>query len=303
MTRKPRVGFIGLGYMGHGMARNILAGGYALTVMAHRKRAAVEDLVAQGAVEVSSPAELAARSDIVLLCVTGAEQVDDLLRRPDGIAVGAGQGMVVIDCTTSAPATLLQLAQDFPALRFVDAPLGRSPQEAWEGRLSIMVGAAPELLAEIRPVLDCFSDSLQHAGPLGSGHTLKLVNNMVSMGYAALFSEALVLARAAGISTETFDALISTSRMDCAFFQTFMGWARSGDASSHQFELGTGEHTVADAAQLAGELKLEMQVLPAIHAVFRRALADGLGGAYLPELPRSVAQASGLDIAPETAGT
>lgn len=301
MTHKPRVGFIGLGYMGHGMAHNILVKGFPLTVMAHRKREAVEALVSEGAFEVGSPSELAARSDVVLLCVTGAEQVDDLLRGPDGIAAGARTGLVVIDCTTSSPATMLKLAQDYPDLRFADAPLGRSPKEAWEGRLSIMVGAEAALLEEIRPVLESFADTIQHSGPMGSGHTLKLVNNMVSMGYAALYSEALVLARAAGITTETFDELIGASRMNCTFFQTFMGWARTGDASSHRFELGTGAHTVADAERLAADLKLDVTLLPAIHEVFRRAVTGGFASAYLPELPRAVAELNGLDIAPTPA--
>jgi len=79
MTANPRIGFIGLGFMGHGMAHNLLAKGFPLTVMAHRKREAVNDLAGKGAVEVTSAKELAGRSDVVILCVTGAEQVDDLL--------------------------------------------------------------------------------------------------------------------------------------------------------------------------------------------------------------------------------
>lgn len=298
MTQTLRVGFIGLGYMGHGMARNILAAGFPLTVMAHRKREAVEDLVAKGAVEVSSARDLAARSDVVILCVTGAEQVDDLVRRSGGLAEGAGAGTIVVDCTTSAPDTLRALIGDFPDLRFVDAPLGRSPREAWAGRLAIMVGAAPEVLDTVRPVFESFADSILHAGPAGAGHTLKLVNNMISMGYAALFSEALVLARRAGISTGTFDELVSTSRMNCAFYQTFMGWARTGDATTHRFELGLGEHTVADAERLAEGFGLDLRLLPAIHDVFTRAVADGFADAHLPELPRAVAAACDLDIAP-----
>src|SRR5262249_12561194 len=120
-----RIGFIGLGFMGEGMATNLLAKGFPLTVMAHRRRAAVASLVGRGARGAATPAALAADSDVVVLCVTGAAQVDELLRRPDGIAAGARPGLVVIDCTTSDPATIVALARDFPQLTFVDSPLGR----------------------------------------------------------------------------------------------------------------------------------------------------------------------------------
>src|SRR5258707_1094916 len=98
MAEQLRIGFIGLGFMGHGMAANIRKRGFPLTVMAHRKREAVKALLADGAVEAKTPAEIAARSDVVILCVTGAAEVDALIREPDGIAAGAKSGLTVIDC-------------------------------------------------------------------------------------------------------------------------------------------------------------------------------------------------------------
>lgn len=301
MAQSTRIGFIGLGYMGHGMAANILARGFPLAVVAHRKRGAVDDLVGKGAREATSVRELAAASDVILLCVTGPEQVDDLVRRSDGIAAGAVKGTTVIDCTTSAPATLLSLARDFPELVFVDAPLGRSPKEAWAGKLAVVVGCTHQVLTRIRPVLSAFADEILHAGPPGSGHALKLVNNVISLGYAALYSEALLLAHKAGVSSETFDRLVTTSRMNCDFYQTFMGWVRRGDASTHRFALGIGEHTIADAARLARDLELDLRALPAVREVYARAVTDGFADAYLPELPRSVAKANCVDLHPAAA--
>lgn len=298
MADKPRVGFIGLGYMGHGMATNILAAGFPLSVLAHRKREAIEDLAGKGAIEVSSARELAESSDIVLLCVSGPEQVDDLVRRADGLAVGAAPGSIVVDCTTSAPSTLLKLAEDFPDLTFVDSPLGRSPKEAWAGELSVMVGSSEETLTAIRPVLSAFATTIQHAGPLGSGHALKLVNNIVSLGYAAIYSEALVLARKAGLGIDTFDELIGSSRMNCEFFQTFMGWARNGDSTTHRFALSLAEHTVGDALDFASKRGLDMRLIPAVHEIYSQAVARGLGEANLPELPRSVAEENAIELKP-----
>lgn len=299
MAEKARVGFIGLGYMGHGMATNILARGFPLTVLAHRKREAVEDLVGKGAFEAYSARELAARSDIILLCVSGPEQVDDLVRRVDGLAAGAAPGTIIVDCTTSAPSTLLSLADDFAELTFVDAPLGRSPKEAWAGELSVMVGSSEETLDEIRPVLTAFATTIQHAGPPGSGHALKLVNNVVSLGYAAVYSEAMVLAKKAGLGIKAFDELIGSSRMNCEFFQTFMGWARSGDATTHRFALSLAEHTVGDALAFAEQSGLDMHLIQAVRDIYSTAVAQGLGEANLPELPRSVATANAVDLQPE----
>jgi hypothetical protein len=292
-----RVGFIGLGFMGHGMATNILKAGFPLTVMAHRKREAVEDLVAKGAVEVKSAEAMAQSSDVILLCVTGAAEVERIVHGPNGIAA-AGRALIVVDCTTSNPATLLQLATYHPRLTFVDAPLGRSPKEAWSGSLSVMVGAEPSVLATIRPVLAAFASTIQHVGGLGDGHRLKLVNNLVSMGFAALYAEALVLARKTGLSTEAFDGLIRSSRMHCAFYDTFMGWALDGNKNAHPFALGTADHTVADVAALAQDVGMKAPLATALHETYAAAVAAGYGGAMLPELPRFVAEANGVALKP-----
>jgi 3-hydroxyisobutyrate dehydrogenase-like beta-hydroxyacid dehydrogenase len=290
-----RVGFIGLGFMGHGMAANILKHAFPLAVMAHRKREAIEDLVSKGAIEVSDPAEMACSCDVILLCVTGAAEVERIV---EGGIARAGRALIVIDCTTSNPATLLRLAETHPHLTFVDAPLGRSPKEAWAGTLSVMVGATPAVLEKIRPVLRAFASTIQHVGGLGDGHRLKLVNNLVSMGFAALYAEALVLARKVGLGTEAFDGLIRSSRMHCAFYDTFMGWALDGNARAHPFALGTADHTVADVDALAQDAGMRAPLTRAIREIYAAAIAAGYADAMLPELPRFVAEVNGLDLKP-----
>jgi 3-hydroxyisobutyrate dehydrogenase-like beta-hydroxyacid dehydrogenase len=302
MTERPRVGFIGLGYMGHGMARNILAHGFPLCVMAHRKREAVDDLLGHGAREVATPAEMASRTDIVVLCVTGAEQVDALVRGDAGLASAAKPGLIVVDCTTSEPTVLTRLAADFAerGMVFVDAPLGRSPKEAWEGRLSVMVGCDEPTLDRIRPVLAAFADTIQHVGGLGDGHRLKLVNNLISLGLAALYSEALVMARKAGLSTEAFDQLVRSSRMHCAFYDTFMGWALNADAGTHRFALHTALHTMSDVTKLSRAVTANGILAAAVQSIYSDAVARGYGEAMLPELPRAVAEAANFELHPST---
>jgi 3-hydroxyisobutyrate dehydrogenase-like beta-hydroxyacid dehydrogenase len=301
MPDPMRIGFIGLGFMGHGMAANVLKQGFPLAVMAHRKRAAVEDLVAKGAVEVQTAAEMAGRCDVILLCVTGAPEVERIVASPEGIAV-AERPLIVVDCTTSNPTTLLRLAKEHPDLTFVDAPLGRSPKEAWAGTLSVMVGAEPAVLEKIRPVLAAFASAIQHVGGLGDGHRLKLVNNLVSMGFAALYAEAMVLANKVGLGTEAFDGLIRSSRMHCAFYDTFMGWALDGNKDAHPFALGTADHTVADIEALAQDAGMKAPLAAALRETYAAAVAAGYGHAMLPELPRFVAEANGFDLKPVKAG-
>ena len=101
-ANKQRVGFIGVGLMGHGMAKNILEKGYPLSIIGHRNRKPVEDLVKRGAREAKSPAEMARNSDVIFLCVTSSVQVEDLVRRKDGLKAGAHKGLVIVDCSSLA---------------------------------------------------------------------------------------------------------------------------------------------------------------------------------------------------------
>jgi 3-hydroxyisobutyrate dehydrogenase-like beta-hydroxyacid dehydrogenase len=298
MEKAVRVGFIGLGFMGQGMAVNILAKGFPLTVMAHRKREAVDDLVARGATEVTTPAALAARSDVVILCVTGVPEVDSLVRGEQGIACGAKPGLIVVDCSTSDPTNLLALAEEFApqGIRFVDAPLSRTPEEAWKGQLAVMVGADAQMLARIRPVLEAFASTILCAGAPGNGHKLKLINNFIALGYAALYAEALVLLHKAGLTTQAFDELISASRMDCALFHTFMGWALEGNKDAHKFSLQNCLKDTTYVTQFSTSLGLPAPLAAALQCVYAQAVDAGFGSANLPELPRPLAAAAGVKL-------
>jgi 3-hydroxyisobutyrate dehydrogenase-like beta-hydroxyacid dehydrogenase len=122
-------------------------------------------------------------------------------------------------------------------IHFADAPLSRTPKEAWEGTLDCMVGAEPEVFARIQPVIATWAGKIVHIGRVGDGHRMKLLNNFLSLGYAAIYAEALALAAKVGISTATFDSVIRGGRMDCGFYQTFMGYALEGNREAHRFTL------------------------------------------------------------------
>ena len=116
-------------------------------------------------------------------------------------------------------------------------PLGGTPQQAWEGTLGAMVGASDAVFARLRPVIEAWADKVVHIGVTGDGHRMKLLNNFLSLGYAAIYSEALALAQKVGISPARFDAVIRGGRMDCGFYQTFMRWTLEGDREAHKFTI------------------------------------------------------------------
>ena len=163
------IGFIGVGLMGHGMAKNIVEKGYALTVMGHRNRTPVEDLLKRGAKEAKSPKALAEASSIVFLCVTGSRQVEAVVRGPEGLAAGLKAGSIIVDCSTSDPTSTMALAAELASkgIILVDAPLSRTPKEAWEGMLDTMVGCTDEVFARLKPVLDTWAGRVIHIGGTG----------------------------------------------------------------------------------------------------------------------------------------
>ncbi len=292
---KERIGFIGVGLMGHGMAGNIVDKGWPLTVMGHRNREPVENLKGRGAAEAASPREVAERSDIVVLCVTGSPEVQAIVQGPDGLAA-AGKPLVIVDCSTSDPSVTIRLAAELaPAgITLIDAPLGRTPADAQAGTLDVMVGGAPEIVERVRPVLDAFAGRVTHTGPTGTGHTMKLLNNFLSMGYAALYSEALALGAKAGITPQLFDDVIRGSRMDCAFYQTFFKWVLDRDRNAHKFALRNGLKDMTYLASFANSVGLANPVGAAVRNSFALAVGTGHGDDYVPMLSDVIAELNGI---------
>ena len=296
MTDKPTIGFVGLGLMGHGMAKNIVQKGYPLVVLGHRNRKPVEHLKSLGAREAATPRELGAACEIVHLCVTGSPEVEALLRGADGVVASGRRGLVVIDCSTSNPVSTLALGDELRAsgMTLVDAPLSRTPVEAEAGTLDTMVGADAETFARIEPVLRCWAANVVHLGPLGLGHKMKLVNNFVAMGYAALFAEALAIARKAGLSIEQFHSVIGSGRMRSGFYDTFIKWSREGDEAAHRFTIANAHKDMRYLASMANEVGAVNNLQTLVKNSFAAMEAAGDGQRYVPMLADFVAQVNGL---------
>ena len=289
------VGFIGIGLMGQGMAKNIVEKGYPLTVIAHRNRKPLEDLVARGAVEAASMEAMATSCSMIFLCLTGAPEVAATVA---ALTPFLAAGTVIVDCSTSDPTVTVQLAADLAEIgvHLVDAPLGRTPKEAWEGTLDCMVGATPELFDRVRPVIATWAGKIVHIGALGDGHKMKLLNNFLSLGYAALYSEALALSRKVGIPVASFDKVIRGGRMDCGFYQTFMGYALDGNREAHKFSLSNGYKDMRYVESMANAATVVTPMASAVKNSFALAVAGGGDGAtdYVPHLSDFIARANGL---------
>jgi len=293
---EERIGFVGVGLMGHGMARNILAAGYPLSVIAHSNRTPVEDPVSHGAKEARSLADLATASDIVHICAPGSPQVEAIVAE---LKTGLATGAVVVDCSTSDPNSTMALARTLEQAGFhmADAPLGGTPVQAQAGKLSTMAGATDAVFARLEPVLKTWAGAaVVHLGASGSGHKMKLLNNFLSLGYGALYAEALALAEKVGISARQFDSVIRGSRMDCGFYQTFMGYALDGNREAHRFTLTNALKDLRYLESMADGVNMANPVGNAAKNSFAMAHAMGGDGPedFVPHLVDFVSARSGV---------
>ena len=198
-----RIGFIGLGIMGRGMAANILKAGFPLTVW-NRTPERTEALAAAGSAVAATPAALAAASDIVITCVSDTPDVQAVILGEDGVLRGAQSGSLVIDMSTISPAVTQEIAAALSArgVAMLDAPVSGGSEGAARGTLSIMVGGAVEALERAMPVLQTMGQRITHVGSTGAGQTVKLVNQVIVVGNCLAMAEGLMLAQAGGVDLE-----------------------------------------------------------------------------------------------------
>jgi 3-hydroxyisobutyrate dehydrogenase-like beta-hydroxyacid dehydrogenase len=298
---KPRIGFVGVGLMGHGIAKNLLAKGFPLTLRVHRNRAAAQDLLVAGASEAASNAELARSADIVILCVTGAPQVEEVVLGPEGIASAAREGLIVVDTSTSEPATTSRMRNVLAdqQVRFVDAPLARTPVEAEQGRLNIMIGADDATFAELQPTFAAFCENIVHAGPPGHGIVLKLINNFIAQAICTATAEACAAAAKSGLSIRKLHEVISAGAVNSGLFQMLVGrMLESGDLSGLKFTLSNAAKDLRYYTHFTESMMIPSIVGEAVHQSLVTANALGFGDKYVPSLIEAQEKLAGVQIVP-----
>ena len=297
----PRIGFIGIGMMGHGMAKNLLAKGYALTFKVNRNRDNLADLMAAGAQEAKTNADCAAASDILFLCVTGSPQVEDIVYGKHGLLEAARPGLRVVDTSTAEPASTTRIRADLAAkgVRLIDAPLARTPKEAEEGRLNTMVGAEAEDFAAVEPVLKAFCENIFHVGPPGHGHVLKLVNNMMAMTFATAIAEAFAVAAKAGLDLNKLYDVISVGGVNCGIFQMMAAKTlKEGDVTGFKFGIANGQKDLRYFTHLAEALPVASFMGEAAHQSFVQAANLGFGDKLIASLFEAQEKANAVKIVP-----
>ena len=295
-----RIGIIGLGMMGHGIAKNIVTKGFALTVKAHRNRAPLVDLLAAGAKEATTNAQVAAQSDIVLICVTGSTQVEQIVYGDAGLLGAARDGLLIVDTSTAEPQSTERIRNDLAprGTRYIDAPLARTPKEAEEGRLNTMVGADPADFETLKPVLQAFCENIFHVGAPGSGHVLKLVNNMMAMSMAAAIAEAVAVAAKAGLKLDKLFDVISAGGVNSGIFQMMVGKMLQGDLSGLKFSIANAQKDLRYYTHLAESLPVASFVAEAAHQSFVQAANLGLGDKFIASLFEAQERTGNVRIVP-----
>lgn len=299
MGETTRVGFIGVGLMGHGAAKNIMErGGYLLTILGHRNRQPVDDLVRRGAREASRPAEIARESDVVILCLPSSSEVEVVVHGSDGLLGGFKPGSVLIDTTTADPAVTRRIGAALAAsgIDMLDAALGRTPKEAEAGKLSTYVGGEPAVLARVRPIMETYADTIVHCGGLGAGTTCKLVNNSITIGMATLFAEGFATAAKVGADLNALADVLSAGGADGRMWRMLEPWIRSGDDSHLRGPIRIAAKDVRTYSRMAENAESAIPVAQAVNQLLRLVLNQGHADVFLPALPGILAGLNGTTI-------
>ena len=282
---KQTIGFIGLGLMGRAMVECLQGAGYPVIVLGNRDRSGVEAAVSRGGQEAQSARDLAERSDIVMLCVGTSDQVESRIFGADGVVTGIRAGQVVIDFGTSLPASTLRIGAALAekGATYLDAPLGRTPTHAREGKLNIMCAGDKTAYDRVKPVLDTLGENVFHLGKLGNGHTIKLINNFFAMTTACAMSEAFALADAAGIDRDTLHGVMAAGPLHSGMMDFIRNYAVDGQIDL-AFSVANAAKDVGYYRNMVDALGLESVMSGAADVTLRRARDGGAGDLMVPEM-------------------
>jgi 3-hydroxyisobutyrate dehydrogenase-like beta-hydroxyacid dehydrogenase len=248
-----RIGLVGAGLMGFGIGVRLIAAGFPLTVVAHRNRAPVEALVAKGAAEAADVESLAARCDIVILCLSNSAAVEQVVGR---ITPHLAAGAIIIDTGTSDPNSTRRLAAGLAArgVAFADAPMTGGPEQAEKGEVGVLLGADPATERAILPVLNAFAARVAHFGPPGAGHAAKLVSNYLVTGMIALVADAFRAADESGVDRAKLYGVMTLGSGNSGVLRKMAGPAiEHGDYDGYRFALANAAKDLGYYRKMAGD--------------------------------------------------
>ncbi len=303
MEQRERIGFIGLGIMGRGMARNILKAGFPLRVW-NRTASRMDELAAEGAGPASSPGDLAFHSDIIITCVSDTPDVEQVILGEGGVIHGARPGSLVIDMSTISPRATQRIAAHLAErhVHMLDAPVSGGSEGAARGTLSIMVGGDAAQFERALPVFQAMGKTITHLGPIGAGQTTKLVNQILVVGHALAMSEALLFAQAGGVDLRKALEAVASGAAGSWMLSNRGPQILARDWRPG-FTIDLQQKDIRLVLQEADRLGVPLPGTALIHQLYRTLQARGLGHEGNHALIKALENLTGLEVGVWDEGT
>ena len=294
-----RIGFIGLGIMGRGMTRNLLKAGQDVTAW-NRTAARMDEFAAAGAKTASSPADLAARCDVILVCVSDTPDVEQVLFGVNGVGAGVKPGALVVDHSTISPQKTVEMAKRLNAqgAAYLDAPVSGGSEGAAKGTLSIMIGGAAADVERALPVLQAYGKTITHVGGQGAGQMAKLVNQILVVVNQLAASEALLFAQSGGLDlAKTLEAVKSGAAGSWMLAnrgpQMIVRDFRPG------FTIDLQQKDLRLALEAADEMGVPLIATSLVFQLYRTLQAQGLGSEGNHGLVKALEKMMGVELGSE----
>ena len=291
-----RVGFIGLGIMGRGMAANVLKAGFPLSVW-NRTRARADAFAAAGAAVAATPARLAMECDIIITCVSDTPDVQAVILGEQGVIHGVRAGSLVIDMSTISPTVTREIAAALADkhVDMLDAPVSGGSEGAAKGTLSIMVGGKAEALERARPVLQAMGTRITHVGPNSAGQTVKLVNQVIVVGNCLAMAEGLMLAQAGGVDLQKALEAVSAGAAGSWMLSNRGPQILARDWRPG-FTIDLQQKDVRLVLQEADRLGVPLPGTALIHQLYRTLQSRGLGHEGNHALIKALENLAGMEV-------
>jgi 3-hydroxyisobutyrate dehydrogenase-like beta-hydroxyacid dehydrogenase len=271
-----RIGFIGVGLMGQSMVMRLLQAGHEVTVIAHRNRAPIDAVLAQGAHEALELKALAKDAQMIFICVDGAETVEKVVT---SLLPHVQRGQIIVDATTSRPEVSRRLEDELArkGAVFADAPMTGGPEQVRSGEAGALVGATPGTFQLVTPVIASYCNRVEHFGPVGHGHMAKLISNYLACGMIALIADSYGLARKAGIDwRKLYDVQLKGSTNSGAL-RKMIGPALNGNYDGYLFSIANATKDMGYYCELARRLNYPASLAEAALSLLeaRKVKGDG----------------------------
>ena len=293
LPERPRkVGFAGVGMMGGGLAGQTLAAGHTVTLLIRNDAARERNrhLLDAGALCVTTPRALAQTCDVIVICVSGSPEVEAVVFGEQGLLVGLKPQTVVIDCSTSLPASTKRIASALAGagVPFLDAALTGTPKEAEEGTVNLLIGGDIQVLDSVRELLGSFAKNIYACGEIGAGHSVKLLHQFVVLSNAAVLAEAFSCAQKMGVDMRTLCEVIGSGGANSTAFQRLRAYVEEDNDQLFRFSLANAFKDMQYYTRMASDAGALSTIAGNVYNSYGVANNSGLGARFVPHLVDSV---------------